>query len=186
MTSLREVLSYEKRKYFKNTSVYFKNWIFNSDDYAIWKYQKALRTSEYFKKLSKKYKLFVILFVICRRKKNIIGRKLGFDIHEGCFDVGLRIYHVAPVVVNSAAHIGRDCIIVGNVCIGNVKGQQVAPHIGDNCMFGWGSTVIGPIEIADNCSIGAGAVVTKSVTEVGAVMLGIPGRNVKKDDGNCK
>lgn len=42
-----------------------------------------------------------------------------------------------------------------------------------------GASVIGNVSIADNVKIGAGAVVTKSVLEVGAVIAGIPAKKLK-------
>ena len=40
--------------------------------------------------------------------------------------------------------------------------------------MGWGATVIGDVRVADNAVIGAGAVVTKSIDEEGAVAAGVP------------
>lgn len=173
-------LSEEKRKYFKSSTDLFRAVLLNSHDYAVWRFQKNLRKAERYKQSTRL--LGKILYIFYHRRKNIIGRKLGFDIPEGCFGPGLRIYHISPIVVNPAARIGRNCIVVGNLCIGNVKGQAIAPQIGDNCMFGWGTTVIGNITIANNCNIAAGAVVIKSVINDNETVGGVPARKIGKSE----
>lgn len=172
----KQALAEEKRKYFKSTKEFLRAAILNSHDYSIWRFQKNLRKAEKFK--HRGGIIGKVLFIIYHRRKNRIGRKLGFDIPEGCFGPGLRIYHISPIVVNSAARIGKDCIVVGNLCIGNVKGQPVAPQIGDCCMFGWGTTAIGEITIANNCSIAAGAVVIKSVLNDNETVGGVPAKQI--------
>ena len=176
MGELQSLLQSEKEKYFKDRRAYYKAMILASHDLKIWQFQKRLRKAEYYKK--KDDIISKILYVVYHRRKNKLGLRLGFDIPEGCFGRGLRIYHISPVVVNPAARIGENCIIVGNVCIGNVKGKPIAPAIGDNCMFGWGSAAIGDIEIAKNCSIAAGAVVVKSVVAENETVAGIPAKRI--------
>lgn len=174
-----EILAYEKKKYFSTNKQYLKEMLFNSDTYIIWKYQKTLRNEEHYAFKSKSNIFYLLLLLFYRRKKNKIGRKLGFDIPCGVFDPGLRIWHASSVIVNPFARVGRDCCIVGNVCIGNVKGQRKAPHLGNNIMLGWGCAVIGDIEISDNCSVGAHALVLKPVKEKNAIMVGVPAVNIR-------
>lgn len=179
MNTLRTILTYERKLYFKDKKSYLIGKLCCTNDYQIWRFIKKLRKAEYYREKSKSSPLFIIPFLYHRCMKNRLGVKLGFDIPEGCFGQGLRIYHISPVVVNPAARIGTDCIIVGDVCIGNVKGQPRAPLVGNNCMFGWGSCAVGAISVADSCWIGAGAVLTKSVEAEGAVLVGVPGKNVQ-------
>lgn len=176
----KQTLAEEKRKYFISYTDLFRAAILNSHDFAIWRFQKNLRKAEYYKQNGGL--LGKVLYVLYHRRKNRKGRKLGFDIPEGCFGPGLRIYHISPIVVNPAARIGKNSIVVGNLCIGNVKGQAVAPQIGDNCMFGWGTTVIGDISIANNCNIAAGAVVIKSVLSDNETVGGVPARKIGLSD----
>lgn len=177
MTKLKDILYVEKKLYFKSRNAMWIASIMNSSDWQIWCYQKALRKAEYYREGYRIHKLWILPFLRWRRKKNKLGGKLGFDIPEGCVASGLRIYHISPVVINASAHIGQNCIIVGNVCIGNVKGQGTAPRIGDNCMLGWGSCVLGDIAIASDCQIAASALVTKGVFRKGAVMIGVPAQD---------
>lgn len=176
----KQALAEEKRRYFKSNTEFVRAALLNSHDFAIWRFQKSLRKAENYKQNGRIWGK--ILYVVYHRRKNRIGRKLGFDIPEECFGQGLRIYHISPIVVNPTAKIGKDCIVVGNLCIGNVKGKPVAPHIGDCCMFGWGTTVIGDITIANNCSIAAGAVVIKSVLNDNETVGGIPAKRIGSSD----
>ena len=73
-------------------------------------------------------------------------------------------------------------MIVGNLCIGNNSGKEVAPQIGEKCTFGWDATVIGDIVIGDRCKIGAKAFVNKSFEEDDAVLVGIPAKNIAKKE----
>lgn len=180
MNTLHSILAYEKRLYFKDRKSYLKGKLCCTNDYQIWRFILLLRKAEYYENKSKIAFPFMLPYLYYRHRKNKRGAKLGFDIPEGCFAPGLRIYHVSPVIVNPAARIGKDCIIVGDVCIGNVKGQAIAPQIGEYAMFGWGSCALVDITIADHCMIGAGSVVTHSVLTNNAVLLGIPAKQRAK------
>lgn len=169
-----EIIEEEYKLYFCSTKKYLIDMLTFSNDYRIWKFQKSLRSSEYYKKKGN-----LLLYLIWRHIKNKRGLKLGFDIPDGVFAPGLRIYHVSPVVVNPNAKIGRNAIVVGNLCIGNVHGGNMAPQIGDNCMFGWGCCVIGDIKLEDYTQIAAGAVVNKSVLVKKRTLIGIPAHPIK-------
>lgn len=179
MTDLKaeDIIAYEKRLYFKDDKEYFKNKVICSYDYLIFRYLFYLRKTE---KYQDKYKLADrILFLVNKRKKNKIGLKLGFQIPEGCFGKGLKIYHASNIVVNSAARIGQDCEIVGNVCIGSSGGGK-APQLGKNVHIGWGASVIGDVLVPDNAVIGAGAVVIRSSFGDSVKLVGVPAKEIKK------
>lgn len=114
-SELKEFLKIEKKLYLCDGTV--KAWLVHSKDFWIYKYQKYLRKEEYYGNnlTGIKNKLAYIWF---KRKKNILGQKLGFDIPINCFDVGMKIHHVGSVTVNAYAKIGKNCDIAGNVCIG--------------------------------------------------------------------
>lgn len=175
----RDIIKIERNKYFPTKKKYIKSMLLNNDDYNIWKFQYRLRKTELYKKKKNKSILYSLLYVISKRRKEKLARKIGFNIPEGCFEEGLRIYHIGAIAVNPAARIGKNCIIVGNVCIGNVEGLNVAPKIGDNCMLGWGTTIIGDIHISNNCKIAAGAVVVKDVNVENDVVGGVPAKSLK-------
>lgn len=175
----KSILKEEKMLYFKTKTDYIKNFILCTDDWNIWKFQKALRKSEKYKEKSKINYFYNILYFYFKKSRIKKGRKLGITISEGVFDKGLRIYHCGNIVVNPNAHIGKNCIIVGNLCIGNVNGELVAPKIKDNVMLGWGTTIIGDVIVEENVKIAAGAVIVKNILTPGATVGGVPGKIIK-------
>lgn len=50
--------------------------------------------------------------------------------------------------------------------------------VGDNCYFGVGSRILGPVQIGNNVSVGANAVVTKNLPD-NVVVGGVPARIIK-------
>lgn len=175
---ISEILDKEYDIYFCDNKEFLKEKLLNSNKYRIWQFQKALRMEEFFK--NKNGIINKLFLVYWRRRKNRLGRLLGFDIPGGVFAPGLRIWHPSPIVVNPFAKVGENAVIVGNLCIGNNDGKKAAAKIGDNCTFGWGCAVVGEITINNNCKIGAGAIVVKDVTDNNAVMVGIPAKNIRK------
>ena len=154
--------------------------------YKIYKYIKLLRKTEYHYN-NKKNLFHKLMYAIKKRKKNILGRKLGIEMWENSFDEGLRIEHSGNIVVNGHARIGKNCILHGSNCIGNDGLSSNAPRIGDNVRIGVGAKIIGDVDIADNVIVAAGAVVIKSCDVPYAVLAGVPAKIVKirsKDNMN--
>ncbi len=174
----KEIVQYERRLYFKNFKEKMIHFFSRSTHWYIWKYVKALRLEEKYMRLFDSSSLYAPLIIFARIKKNNIGRKLCFDIPGGVFEPGLLIWHSGSIAVNPNARVGKDAVIVGNLCIGNNGGKECAPEIGDNCVFGWDSTLIGDIKIGSNCKIGAKAFVNKSYEENNAILVGIPAKNI--------
>lgn len=158
---LRKFLSVEMELYGLNSIFAFiKAAMFRETQFYRWKFQYFLRKSEYYKNRKEIYSK--LLYYYYHRKKNKLGLILGFDISENSFDCGLVIFHAGYVVVNPKARIGKNCHLVGNICIGNKNKAGGVPIIGDNLIMGTGSSVIGDVHLGDNITIAAGAVVTKS------------------------
>ncbi len=170
---------YEKSKYFCNGIDYAVNKFSNSNTYQIWKFIVALRREEYFRNKIKTSTIYIPFLLYARRRKNILGRRLGFDIPAGVLGVGVRIFHPGNIVINPYAFVGEDCRIVGNLCIGNQHGEDNAPHIGKNCLLGWGCTIIGESNIGDDCKIGAGSLVINLRCENNSIVIGSPAHVVK-------
>lgn len=161
--SLKYVLNYEKKIYFKNNVTYFLNKTAKTEEYYIYKFQKYLRKAEYYK-----FKNNRLLYYINVRKKNILGIKLGFSVHCDCIDLGLHIYHASPFVINGTAKIGKNFQVMGNICIGNKKmNNEYVPKICDNVTFGWNVVVYGDIFVCDNVFIGANSLITTSIYQSG-------------------
>ncbi|GAA4333635.1 hypothetical protein GCM10023144_25110 [Pigmentiphaga soli] len=61
---------------------------------------------------------------------------------------------------------------------------NLAPRIGDNSYIGPGAKIFGAIQIGNNCAIGANAVVNKSYSDHGLLLIGIPARPVDRKSNN--
>lgn len=169
------IIEHEKRLYFRNKKQYIISWITKEHNYYLWKYVYYLRKEE-----SACNKIIEYWY---RRKKNILGAKLGILINGGVCGKGLHIWHYGSIIINGYAKIGENCILHGQNCIGNNGNDDMdlkAPVIGNNVDIGVGASIIGDVYIADDVKIGAGAVVTKSCYEKGATLIGIPAKVLKK------
>ncbi len=165
---MNPVIVYEKNIYFRSKLHYLTSWITHEDNYLIWRYLYFLRREE---AASNK-----IAAYYWRRRKNDLGAKLGIIIYAGCCGKGLRIWHYGSTIISGDAKIGEDCVFHGQACIGNDGSGTAAPVIGNRVDIGVGAKIIGDITIADDVKIGAGAVVTKSCTEQGRTLVGIPAK----------
>ena len=107
--------------------------------------------------------------------------RLGFSVAPGIFGPGLAIVHYGLLVIDPTTRIGRNCRVHAGVNIGGAaqfveasEMHKYSPRIGDNVYIGPGAKLYGPIIIGDNCVIGANAVVTKSFSEPGLTLAGVP------------
>ena len=178
---LRSFLDAERRIYCPNTT---KDKIFyrltNYRDFALWKYIKLLRFTEYYRNNKSKSIYYEIMYLTTLRRKNTYGYKLGFEICENVFDEGLIISHTGNIVINGEARVGKRCILHGDNCIGNNGILGEAPVLGDDVDIGVGAKVIGGIKLGNRIKIGAGAVVVNSFEEDDITLVGVPARIIKK------
>lgn len=100
-------------------------------------------------------------------------RRFGCEIYpQATIGAGLYIPHCVGIVVGNTTVIGENCTLFPNVVFGakyspgmpNPSGRRHA-LVGDNCVFGANSTIIGAITIGNNVTVGAGAVVTKDIPD---------------------
>lgn len=174
---LREVLNNEKLLYLPKGSRL--ELVLTADNqYKIFRYVTWLRKTELHYN-NKNRLLHKFMYLLCRRRKNKLGRKLGIEMCENSFDAGLMIYHPAGIVVNGYSRIGKGCMLHGNNCIGNDSKSYDAPVLGDRVRLGVGAKIIGNVKIADDVIVAAGAVVIESCTTKGAVLAGVPAKCVK-------
>lgn len=164
------ILKEEKLIYFNNKKNFVKCTILKEHEYFLWCFQKLLRKEEGANNM----------LVKCwfRRRKNVLGRKLGLTIPAGVFQERLHIWHYGNIVVNAAARVGTGCQLHGSNVIGNNGNSLAAPQIGCNVDIGAGAVIIGDVYIADDVKIGAGAVVIDSCMEKGVTLVGVPARKV--------
>ncbi|CDD72200.1 cps25L [Firmicutes bacterium CAG:270] len=177
---LKEILSADKYVYEKYINNAFRSKILLkiTDDHIIkiQKYLRNFRYCQYYKmQVERGNKLAIVGYIWHCKKQNRLGNKLGFYISPSArIGKGFMIYHHGNVIINGNAVIGEFCRLHGNNCIGNSGKSSGAPKIGDKCDVGFGASIIGDVSIASDVSIGAGAVVTKSCRNKGAVLIGIP------------
>lgn len=177
---LQRYLSYEKELYlssdFKNR---FLQIVTNMPDYALWKYIRILRKTEYHynnRQVSSVWRFWHTLrYLFLRNRKNRMGLKLGIEIWENSFEMGLKIHHAGNIVINGISHIGKDCQLHGDNVIGNDGITLDAPMVGDSVEIGAGASIIGNVEICSKVIIGAGAVVVNSIDKSGTY-IGVPAR----------
>lgn len=152
----------------------------HSKRYMIWKCLASFRMWQYWKEQYARADLgrfrWRFAKIACQyhlRAMNLYGEKAGVEFSQRCvLGRRLNIWHGGVVI---SGNLGDDCVIHGNNIIGN-KGDRDGrtPVIGNRVDVGAGAVVIGGIEIADGCTIGANAVVNKSFTEAGSLIVGIP------------
>lgn len=178
-----EFIELEKSLYYTDKSWFriFCEKLTKESCMQIWKFQKWLRRAEYYHN-TRSNPLHAIYFILCMRMKNYYGTQLGISINLNTFDKGLKIDHYGSIVINGMCHIGKNCRLHGNNCVG-VKGTERIgefPELGDNCDLGFGSVIIGNVKLGNNIVVGANSVVTKSFLEDGMVLIGAPARRKKK------
>ncbi len=179
---LKSCLTKEREYYLPSKTAL--EWKFTSDNrYKIYQYVKLLRKTEFYYN-TRKNPLHKLLYALCRRRKNIAGRKLGIEIWENSFADGLQIAHAGNIVVNGHCRIGENCILHGSNCIGNNGLTSHTPRLGNNVRLGVGAKIIGDVVLADNVTVAAGAVVVKSCLTEGAVLAGVPAKIVKINNQN--
>lgn len=107
-------------------------------------------------------------------------KKYNCEIYpQATIGEGFYIPHCVGIVVGSTTVLGKNCTLYPNVVFGSKlspnseapKGRRHA-QVGDNCIFGANSSIIGDITIGNNVTIGAGAVITKDIPD-NAIVVGI-------------
>lgn len=155
----------------------------------LYRYIRLLRYAEYHYN-NRRNIVHKCMCGLYRRRKNILGRKLGIEMCETTFDTGLLIYHSGNIVVNGGSRIGKNCKLHGDNCVGNNGITLDTPVLGDNIRLGVGAKVIGDVTLADNITVAAGAVVIHSCLIPGAVLAGVPAKCVKinrlNEEGNVQ
>ncbi|WP_144555422.1 serine O-acetyltransferase [Bacillus sp. X1(2014)] len=176
LKDLHEYLQYEKMLYPNS----FVDILTNDQRTYNWRYIKYLRICEYFYNNRHRSIFDKILYLLYRRKKNVLGSRIGVEIWENSFAKGLVIHHNGSIVVNRECRIGENCELHGDNCLGNAGVGPLCPTLGNNVKIGVGAKIIGKVTIANGIKIGANAVVNKSFLEPNITIVGIPARKVEK------
>lgn len=172
--ALKYYLEEDKKAYHKTKTSGLKSMI-REFIFRDWNYEyvKNLRKWEYYYNSGGGQKYYYAWR--CGRLK----QKCGIDLTPNVAGPGLHIVH-RKVVVNAYAKIGSNCKILSDVTIGvsGKKNSEDRPIIGNNVFIGSGARIIGCVTIADNVVVGANAVVTKSITDSGITVAGIPAKKI--------
>lgn len=157
----------------RGSPVTMRNFIFD----PVLRFQLLMRFDEWLLNTGKP-RLLRLPFLLWFRRLSI---RLGFSMGPNIFGPGLAIVHYGTIVIDPTTRIGKNCRIHVGSHIGGAaqfvdpaEAHKYSPRIGDNVYIGPGAKLYGPIVIGDNCVIGANAVVTKSFSEAGLTLGGVP------------
>ena len=92
---------------------------------------------------------------------------------------GLMILHPSGIVIGATAVIGDYCTLVGGNTIGQLRGTNDRPCIGDHFFAGAGSRILGAITIGAHVRVGANSVVIHSLPDY-VTSIGVPARIVAR------
>lgn len=147
------------------------------ENWRMFSYMKTLRYLEYYKNTkSTILGELMYCYYLLRHRRNCI--KYNITIAPNVVGPGLRIVHSGfRRFGEPEMKIGANCTVLPMVLLGKKRPDVDISQfeIGDNCYFGAGAIVMGPIRIGNNVTIGAGAVVTKDVPD-NSVVVGNPAK----------
>ena len=172
---LKECLKIEKSNYEVSSFWWLLSFLRLSDNAILYDFQRKLRLWEYH--LNNGHKIRANIYKLLSRS---IGRRYNISIGPNCFDVGLHIMHLGNILVNTKSKIGKNCCLHVNTAMVASNGVDKGPTLGDNCILGVGSTIVGDITLGNNIVIGAGAVVTKSFDENHITLGGVPAKIISR------
>lgn len=168
---LKNWLRYEKTKY-SNTTSLGEVFPITEQDY-VWKYQKRLRVTEYYRNTNKKIRFWVSKSILVR-----LSIKYGMNIRVNSCGKGLKIMHVGSILTNG--DIGEDCSIHINALVVAGGSSEEVPIIGNNVIIGVGAVVVGKAIIPNGCAVGANAVVNKEFDSSNTTLAGIPAKIISR------
>lgn len=157
------------------------------ENWAMFQYMKTLRELEYYtntppclvRKILKAYYLL-------KHRRNCLRYSIHISpniVGEGCKIVHPGFRRIDEVV----CHIGKNCTLLPMVLFGKKKPDVPfgCIEVGDNCYFGTGCTILGPVKIGNNVTVGAGAVVTHDIPD-SCTVAGVPAKIIKKNEISLK
>lgn len=165
ITSRKELKAYIQQDRAKYTNIHgsLRAKLSLNEDYRMYQYVKNMRYVEYYKNTKGNIITKFLYFLYYMRHRHL-SNKLQISIAPNSCGPGLYLLHPGFRRLGRYLKIGDNCTFLPNVLIG-----KKSPHvkidnnyiIGNNCYFGYGCTIMGPVKIGNNVTIGAGSVVTK-------------------------
>ena len=174
---------YELKKYIEadfNAQAMIHPWLARftyGENWRMFNYLKTLRKLEYY--LNTRATVWGNImygYYNFLHRKNCL--KYNITIAPNVVGPGLKLVHVGFRRFGAPGmKIGSNCTVLPMVLLGKKRPDSNLSdfEIGDNCYFGAGAIVMGPIKIGNNVTIGAGAVVTKDIPD-NSVVVGNPAR----------
>ena len=174
---LREYLDVELWRYPIHGRRYLSYALQLSEGAILRRHTVLLRKTEYYTNTGRRVRALIYHTLLMHMQN-----KYALHIPLNSFGKGLRIYHIAPLVMNGDISVGENCTLhaMSSIVYGGGDGDDV-PTLGDNVTVGLGATIIGGVTIADNITIGAGAVVNKSFLEPGITIAGVPAKKISDE-----
>ena len=155
-----------------------KDWLLQNECWFVYRFIKQLRLVEFYQNKGMIYRpLFFWHFLIFKR----LSFKLHITVYPNTVGPGFRIYHVGDFThIGRNVKIGKNCTLLPGVVFGNkTEEEDDRPvTVGDDCFFGLGARILGPVHIGNNVTVGANAVVTKDIPD-NAIVGGIPAKILK-------
>lgn len=176
---LQEFLELEYKRFPIHGRRYISYLLQLSEGAILRKHTKLLRYTEYHINCAHKLRGAIYWARLMR-----LQNKYGMHVPINCFDKGLTIYHLSPIVVNGKVSVGKNCTLMPNTNIVTDHKGSPTPVLGDNIFLGIGSSVVGNVYLADGITVGAGAVVTRSFYEPGVHIAGVPAKIIEKREGS--
>ena len=152
------------------------------ENWAMFKYMKTLRKLEYYENTSSTiiHRFLKYYYLLMHRRQ---AMKYNVFISPNVVGKGLKIIHPGFRRVGKVVRsMGKNCTILPMVLFGKKTPDTPSRCItvGDNCYFGTGCTILGPVTIGNNVTVGAGAVVTKDIPD-GCVVAGVPAKVIQSN-----
>ena len=171
---LRQWLQYEKGRYSPSSPLAY--WLQITENAVIWKHHVLLRTTEYH--INAKHRL---MSAVMRYRLFRFQNKYCLHIPPNVCGKGLKIMHVGPILINSKAIVGENCIFHMNTALVAGGTNNDAPTLGNDVVVGIGAVVLGGTHIPDGVAIGANAVVNKDVLEKNIAVAGVPAKKISNN-----
>lgn len=151
------------------------------ENWAMFNYMKTLRKLEYYTNtpVGLMGKLFGFYYLLKHRKQSL---SLNIYISPNIVGEGFKLVHPGFRRIDKVVKkIGRNCTVLPMVLFGKKTPDQDfgCIEVGDNCYFGTGCIILGPVSIGNNVTIGAGAVVTKDIPD-GCTVVGVPAKIIER------
>lgn len=129
-------------------------------------------------RVPKVIRLYYLLRI--KRMDAFNNASMGTDLGRGAhFESPPKLMHgLNGQVISHHARFGTGCVIYQQVTVADSADGTTAATVGNNCLLGAGSKIIGGVKVGNNVKIGANAVVIADVPD-NCTVVGVPARIVR-------